>query len=387
MATKKQKFFPFLILLISVGVAIGFVMLKEPPEEKVPEEFVQVVRTKPIEVTDLVMTVNSQGMVMPEEKTVMVAQVGGKIVKLAPAFRRGGMVKAGDVLAWIDDSDYQTQLVEAQANLASARAALQQEKAKGRVAEVEWEQITNASPSELGLRKPQLAQEVARVRAATAGVSRAERNLSRTQIIAPYDAIIDTRNIGLGSIVGSGSVIGELSRTDIAQIRLPIADKDMGFLISQGIDAKVTLSALFNGVPTQWQARIVRNEGIIDSKSRMNYLVAEVVAPYTLEKPLRFGSYVTAQIDGIEIPNASIVPRHLVETRGLAFATQDNKLHFEPVSVVRQQGDNVIIAGDLGNYRNIIISALDAPVEGMKISVMAESTAQDAQSLAASEAK
>lgn len=119
-----------------------------------------------------------------------------------------------------------------------------------------------------------------------------------------------------------------------------------------------------------WQGKIVRNEGLIDSKSRMNYLVAQVDAPYDLAHPLRFGSYVTAKIDGLTLPNAAIVPRHLVEERGLAFVTKSNVLHFETVNVIRQQGENVVIAGDLNNYDQLIVSALDVPVEGMELTVM-----------------
>lgn len=372
MATKKQVLLPVAMLAGAVIIFGALVAMKKPPEEKVAEEFIPIVKTQQIDVTDLSMVVHSQGMVMPKEKTILVAQVGGKITKLSPTFIRGGFVKSGDVLAWIDDSDYQTQLIEAQANLASARASLQQEKAKGHVAEREWQQVTNASPSELGLRKPQLAQEVARVRAATAGVSRAERNLERTEIIAPYDAIIENKNVGLGSFVGGGSIIGELARIDVGEIRLPIADKDLYFLTNQGVDAIVSLHALFNGKPTTWQGTIVRNEGIIDSKSRMNYLVAQVKTPYGLDKPLRFGSYVSVDITGVTIPNAAIVPRHLIEDRGLAFITNDNLLHFEAVEVIRQQGENVVISGNLHDYENVIISALDVPVEGMKLALFAQ---------------
>lgn len=370
MATKKQIIFPIFILLGTIAIAAAFVAMKEAPKEKEPKAFIPIVKTQTINVGELTMKVKSQGMVMAKEQTVLVAQVGGKITRLASAFIRGGRVKAGDVLAWIDDSDYQTQLIEAQASLASARASLQQEKAKGHVAEREWQQITNASPSELGLRKPQLAQEVARVRAATAGVSRAERNLERTQIIAPYDAIIESKNVGLGSFVGAGSSLGQISRTDVGEVRLPIADKDMQFLINHGTDSKVTLSGTFNGKLMTWQGKIVRNEGLIDSKSRMNYLVAQVDAPYDLAQPLRFGSYVTAQIEGLTLPSAAIVPRHLIGERGLAFVTKRNVLHFEAVNIIRQQGENVVIAGDLNNYDQLIVSALDVPVEGMELTVM-----------------
>jgi len=370
MATRKQIIIPFILLFSAISITAILIALESPPEDKKLEEFIPIVKVDVIKTTNLPMMVNSQGTVMPKESTVLVAQVGGKITKLSNAFIRGGFVKAGEVLAWIDDSDYQTQLIEAQANLASARASLQEEKAKGHVAEREWQQITNASPSELGLRKPQLAQEVAKVRAATAGVSRAKRNLERTQIVAPYDAIVEDKKVGLGSFVSGGSIIGDIARVDVGEIRLPIADKDLRFLENQGINAKVIFSAIYNGKPTQWEGLIVRDEGIIDSKSRMNYLVAQVKKPYELDNPLKFGSYVSAEIIGETIENAVIIPRYVIEERGIAFMTDENTLHFESINIIRKQGEEVVISGQLNGHDKLIISALDVAIEGMKVNLL-----------------
>ncbi|WP_435276814.1 hypothetical protein ACMAZF_07725 [Psychrobium sp. nBUS_13] len=97
-ATKKQIILPILILLGTIAIAAAFVAMKEAPKEKEPKAFIPVVKTQTINVSELTMKVKSQGMVMAKEQTVLVAQVGGKITKLAPAFIRGGRVKADDVL-------------------------------------------------------------------------------------------------------------------------------------------------------------------------------------------------------------------------------------------------------------------------------------------------
>ena len=95
----------------------------------------------------------------------------------------GGTVN--QVLAKIDASDYESDLLDAQASIASAQASLVQERANAKVAEKEWAQISNGTPTDLSLRKPQLAQEIARLKSAEAGLHRAERNLERTIIRAP----------------------------------------------------------------------------------------------------------------------------------------------------------------------------------------------------------
>ncbi|MDE1082334.1 hypothetical protein OS115_27940, partial [Klebsiella pneumoniae] len=81
----------------------------------------------------------------------------------------------------------------------------------------EWDRIKDDSnqviPSQLYLRKPQLAEKLARYRAAQASEKRAKRNLERTYIKAPYNAIISERTISLGSVVNPGSQFGALSST------------------------------------------------------------------------------------------------------------------------------------------------------------------------------
>ncbi|MEW6984076.1 efflux RND transporter periplasmic adaptor subunit [Colwelliaceae bacterium 6471] len=375
MARKKQIIIPIAILAAGIALFAAFSSMKKPPEEKAKVDNTPIVAVEPIIVAPMTLTVESYGVVTPKYETDLVAQVSGAIVELDDAFVRGGFVKEGQLLARIDPNDYEAALIDAQANMASARASLEQEQAQGKVAAREWKQITDTSPTELSLRKPQLAQELARVKAAQASVLRAKRNLERTEIRAPYDAMIDSRNVGLGSFVGTGSPIGKLLGTAIAEVRLPVADNHLQFLHAQGVDANVTLKGTFAGQTMQWQASIARSEGVIDDKSRMSYLVAQIRDPYVLSNdnaertPLRFGSYVNADILGIEIPSATSIPRHLVVNNKIALLDADSKLRYVDIEVVRQNGANVIVSSGLTSGDQMITSALDYPVDGMKLAL------------------
>ena len=374
MIHKKQIIMPLVILAAGIGAYLVFSSMKKPPEEKAKVDNTPIVSVQAISVATMTMHVDSYGIVEPKYETELVAQVAGQIVELSDMFVRGGFVKTGQLLARIDPSDYQAALIEAQSNMASAQAALEIEVAQGQVAGQEWEKITHTSPTELSLRKPQLAQELARVKSAQASILRAERNLERTKIVAPYDAMIDSRNIGLGSFVGVGSNIGKLLSTALAVIRLPIADNELQFLIDEGDNAQVKLQGMYAGKKTQWLAHIARSEGVIDNKSRMSYLVAEINDPYNLNvenerTPLRFGSYITANIVGIELAKASMVKRYLVENGRVAILDKKSKLHYADVDIVRQDGKNVIVGNGLLDGDQLITSALDYPIDGMKLSV------------------
>jgi len=391
-ATKKQIIIPIVILATGIAAMAVFSSMKKPPEEKAEVDNTPIVAVSDISVTPMTLEVNSYGMVTPKYETELIAQVNGEIVELSDTFLRGGFVKKNQLLARIDPNDYQAALIDAQASMATARAALEKEVAQGKVAEREWKQITDTSPTELSLRKPQLAQELARVKAAQASVLRAERNLERTEIRAPYDAMINSRNIGLGSFVGVGTKIGHVLATETAEIRLPVADNQLEFLANQGVNAKVKLFGKYAGKETQWSATIKRNEGVIDNKSRMGYLVAELNDPYQLKNnteknmtPLRFGSYVNAKIVGSNIAQAAMVPRHLVVNGKVAILDSDSRLHYVAIDIVRQQGSNVVVANGLIEGDRLIVSALDYPVDGMKLSLVGDETQLEEKEVEAEE--
>lgn len=346
--------------------------MKKPPEEKPATDNTQLVSVAPVIVEPVSIEVSSYGIVSSKNETELVSQVSGVVVELSDKFQRGGFVNKGDLLAKIDPSDYEAALIEAQANLASAKASLEQEKAQGQVAADEWRRISKEPPSSLSLRKPQLAQELARVKASEAAVKRAKRNLERTNIIAPYDALVASRNIGLGSFASMGTNLGKVMSISTAEIRLPVANNQLQYLIDQGYGAVVELTADSAGQTMTWQGTIVRNEGVVDSKSRMSYLVAEIADPYarTAEhEALKFGSYVNAKIAGIKVAEASIVPRHLINNGRVAVLSADKTLQYKTIEIIREDGRDVIVGDGLDSGDQLIITALDYPVEGMKLAL------------------
>ncbi len=372
MATKKQIILPIAVLLVGVGGFAAMSAMKKPPEEKAEVDNTPLVAIQQVEMNPMTFSVGSYGVVKAKYETELVSQVYGEIVFLSNAFVRGGFVKKGDVLAKIDPSDYDADLIDAEANLASARATLVQERAFGKVAEEEWKRIKDGVPTELSLRKPQLAHEIAKLNSSEAGLKRALRNVERTIIKAPFDALIESRNIGLGSYVSQGTAVGKLLSTDHAEIRLPLADKEIQYLTNKGKDANVALIADLGGEKQQWLGKIVRSEGVIDSRSRMTYLVAEVIDPYGLKtdkNELRYGTYVTANITGNDAGEVTVLPRHLVVNGTIATLDEDKKLRYKPVNVIRQFGAEVVISEGLAPGMNVITSALDYPVEGMQLAL------------------
>lgn len=372
----KQIVLPIAVILITL-VGIGAMMAgKKPPEKKPPERRVPVVSTTQIELTPVTLDVRSQGLVTPRYSTNLVAQVSGEILSLNPDFMRGNIIRKGTLLAQIDPFNYEVKVQQAKASLASARAAFILERAQGQVAEAEWAKITSAEPSELGLRKPQQEQALAGVKAAEAALKQAEKDLQRTRIVAPYDAIVQARTVSPGAFVNTGSPIGSLADVSMAEIRLPINQDDFSYLNNGGLDATVLLTAELGGRDRIWQANITRNEGVIDDQTRMTYLIATVNDPYGIQNGvdhvLPFGSFVSATLEGTALPQAARIPRAVLQGNRVPLI-KDSKLAFSEVDVARHEGKFSIVRAGLDEGDQLVITPLDHPIEGMPLQLSEDS--------------
>ena len=367
-ATKKKIFFPIFVLLIGIGAFVLLQSTKAPAEKKDKKVHVPYVSVEAVTVEPLQLVARSQGEVMSRYETFLASEVSGVIVDITPEFVNGGIIKKGELLAQIDPFDYDVRVQQANANLASARAAFIQERAQGQVAEAEWATISNAKPSELGLRKPQQEQALAAVKASEAALTQAKKDLERTEIRAPFDALVRVRSISPGQFVSIGNPLGQLMDISVAEVRLPVNQGDFAILKNRGELAEVDFYGQSYGKDTMWKGQIVRDEGMIDADSRMTYLVAQVNDPYGLHtnKPrLPFGTYVTADVKGAIVDGVRI-PRRLFVNKKLPLI-KDNTLRFADVTQLKQDGKFTIVSGGLETGDLLLISTLDAPVEGMAV--------------------
>ncbi|MGB0833941.1 MAG: efflux RND transporter periplasmic adaptor subunit [Psychrobium sp.] len=359
---------PFLLLVFCGLIAIVIMSSAQKPEKK--EEVIKapLISTYEVELSDQPLLMSSYGVVRPKHKTSIVAQVSGEVIEISPVFASGGIVEKGTVLAQIDPSDYKAALIEAQANLQRAKAALQEEEARGIVAKEEWRGATSKLPPALGLRKPQLAREQANLRSAEASLARAERNLARTKIVAPYNAIINSRNIDLGQFAGTGSTLGVLSSIDTAEVRLPISSTDYNYLTDTQ-SGTVSLAREEGNGDVQWQGTIIRDEGVIDENSRMIYIVAQIEQPYEQSPSLKFGTFVNAQIKSKIHSNIAVIPNHLYQDGHVTMVTNTRQLHKQPVTLLKRDKKNVYILDGLKNGDLLLDSKLENLYEGMKVRV------------------
>lgn len=383
-------------ILIPVGILFGAVVIavvlvgarKELPKQ---EEVRTAMLVDVIEVDqkDVDLRIVTQGTVAPRTETSLLSEVRGKIIEVSPQFVAGGFFAKGDLLVQIDPSDYQVQVKSAQAALASREAQLAQEMARAEQAKKDWEQLQGkrGEASDLVLRRPQLAEAQASVRAAEADLEQAQRDLERTSIRAPYEGMVRNKMADIGQFVSVGAQLGEVFAVDYAEVRLPLSDRDLAFIeLPRHADAPpadnavvqrtypvAQLSAEIAGRLHQWTAPVVRSEGVIDRASRVTYVVAQIEDPYGLhssegQMPLRMGSFVEAQLDGLTVESVFAVPRYVIKgTNQLLVMDDESRLRIREVEVVRAERDFAYVEGGLAAGERVVTTAIETPIEGMAL--------------------
>ncbi|HET6565477.1 MAG TPA: efflux RND transporter periplasmic adaptor subunit [Xanthomonadales bacterium] len=376
---------PLGIIILSLVVVFAMVAVSKGkrPERKDSGPKALLVDVIPVKLESMNLVVESQGSVQPRTETVLVAEVAGKVISVSRNFVAGGFFKQGEVLLRIDPSDYDTALKRAQANLASKQAQYADQKARSDQALKDWSNLgRTGEPSDLTLRKPQLAEALAAVKSAEADLQKAQRDLDKTSIKAPYDGLVRSKQVDIGQYVSPGTSLGVSFAIDKAEIRLPIAIGDLKFLQlpsatgnNEDQHTPVLLSAEGSGLSGQWQAEIVRTEGVIDQNSRVIYAVAEVIDPYSVlglsqQAELRMGTFVRAEIEGIWQENIVSLPRlALREGNTVLVASPENELEIRKISIIRAQPEEIIVSDGLKSGDRVIITALEAPIPGTKLSI------------------
>jgi len=373
---------PLLIVVIAIVAAFGLSKARKPPEKVAEAKAAILVEVQPVTRQDVVYQIESQGAVTPKTETSLVSEVNGRIVRVVDDFVEGGFFKAGDVLVQVEPADYQTSVKAAEAALANAQAALEEEKARVRVAEEDWRSFQAGTAPQLGLRRPQLASALAKVRSAEADVDRAKRDLARTEIRAPYAGMVKSRTVDLGQFVSRGTSIGVIYGTDVAEVRLPLTDNDLAYLDlpkpnQTGAKPAVMLQAVVAGQTLSWPAELARTEGVLDERSRVIYAVAEVKDPYQLTgatagvtEPLRFGRFVQAKVMGRTASQVVVVPRHLLRPSDqLLVIDATSQLQFRQVSIDRADEKQAYILAGFETGDQILTSPVTNPMPGLMVRI------------------
>ncbi|HCP96252.1 hypothetical protein PUND_a3366 [Pseudoalteromonas undina] len=381
--------FPFVALTLGV---VGFAAINAIAKESDKKEVIDTrptVQVEAVSANNHQVIINSYGEVQPLENTQLSAQVSGEVVSWHPSFVAGGVVGRGEILFTIEKDNYEAAVLQAEAELARAQAMLIEEQAQAKVAEDEAKRFPNKARTDLFLRKPQVLSAQASVKSAQAALKRAQRDLDNCEVSAPYDALVVSRNVGVGQFVTMGAQVAELNNIETAEVIIPIAGFDSVFLPERvkGVTATVIKTGL-NGFTRQ--AVIDRDLGIVDNATRMSSLVVRIEDPYGLtnqQPAIKFGTYVQVNFAGTMLNNIYRLPQELVNNQTVWVVNDEQQLEPRKVKVIREEGEYFYISDGLEANDKLVTTLPEYPQKGMavKIAGLTETKSTDAAENASTE--
>jgi RND family efflux transporter MFP subunit len=385
-----------LAIIAAAALIVAIVIATQPDVEAGPARvnapLVSVIEAQP---RDLQFSVRTNGTVVPRTESDLVPQVSGEVIWVSPKLVSGGFFEAGEPLLRIDPSDYRVELEAARAVVARTESEFARAKTEiERQRSLALQGVASQARIDDAEKAFRVAQ--AELREQTAKLARAERDLDRTEIRAPYQGRVRSEKIDVGQFVSRGVSIATLYATDYAEVRLPLPDRELFYLdipfdlsgeraASNGEPTEerpgpeVELRAEFAGAPRTWTGHIVRTEGEIDAKSRMVHLVARVEDPYGQDGtndsvPLAVGLFVEAVIKGRTVEGVFVLPRVALRTDAgsdLLYVVDDgDRLRFKSVDVLRAERESVVIGGGLLPGDRVCVSPLAAAVDGLAVRIV-----------------
>ncbi len=341
--------------------------------------------------------VTANGYVVARTRAAVAAKVPGRLASLQVS--EGSFVRAGAVIATLENADYAAAVDRARADLAEAEARLIEAESDRDQAKREADRIERISREKSGLTAPQeleaaqsratqaqarAAAAAARVQSARASLKYAEATLESTLIRAPFTGTVLRKEAELGEVVAP-SVGGGLTRgavvtmADLTTLEVEV-DVNEAYIgrVRHGQQARITLDAYpdtsFRGsvrqvVPTadRQRATVQVKVAIIDRDRR---ILPEMGSRVDFVEDAPRPSARTAA-SAPQAPRIRL-PAEAVRTSGgttLVWLVRDGKLESREVDAGPVSAGFREIRRGLSGGEQILLSGVAEPVAGMKVTV------------------
>jgi len=383
----KRIVLPVVILAGSIAVAVFLISNPTQIEETAAE--IQPVSVRVVEATlgSTRLTVHSQGKVQAAQQVNLSAPVSGPVSWVSPALEPGGFIEAGEPLLRIDPSDFETAL-------ARSRASVQQAEAEASFAEDALSRTRDladrslASRAQLQEAERTLAVAQARLADARASFSQAELDLGRTELTAPFTAVINSKQVELGQWVNRAQDVAMLYGADLVEVRVPLAIRQLGYLsiplgfrgeLDDQLAPTVKLTGMYGGEQHNWEGKLVRIEAAIDADSNSVQSIIRVAQPdrktddWSSRIPLPIGLYVQAEISGRQVDDVISLPRNVIRNNSQVLVIDnENKMYFREVEILRLEENRVLVASGILPGELICVSPIQAVYDGMPVKPVRE---------------
>ncbi len=311
---------------------------------------------------------------------------GGRVIELADGFEDGGVVTVGDVLVRLDPADAQSAMQRAESDLADAKAEVRDaarglelaidelaaaeeqaelqlraanrqidltERGVGTKASSEAAELAaSAARQSVLVRRQALAQAEARVDIAATSTTRveialgeAQRQLDDTVLKAPFSGTLSATTVVEGRLVSANERLAELIDPDDLEVLFRLSTAQYARLLAADgaiVKADVTVMLDVAGVDLLAKGRVTRTSAAAGLTGRLVFAA--------LDTPVGFrpGDFVTVNVQEPVLENVIRLPASSVDASGAVLLLgPEDRLEAASVTVLRRQGDHVLVRGDI----------------------------------------
>jgi RND family efflux transporter MFP subunit len=282
----------------------------------------------------------------------------------------GAKVKAGDVIAEIDAPDLDQQLLQARADLANQQAS-------AKLSEVTLARRKTliasnfVSMQEIDERTADLSNKNAAVNSSQANVERLEALAGYKKITVPFDGIVTARNTDVGALINAGGGSGPpmFIISDIKKLRVYV-NVPQNYVPSVKIGAKAKIAV--PEYPTRtFEATVEASAQSVDVNSGTTQMQLGLDNSAGELMPGGFANVkLVLQREGVplHIPASALI----FDQKGLRVATvtSENKILFKPVTIARDLGREIELAGGVTVEDRVISTPPDGIVDGDAVRVV-----------------
>lgn len=352
---RRSAFILLGLIIFAASIALVFFWIANRPVKTPHPTTVNlaVVEVVPVTLADHAVSVEANGFVEAKYTTTLSPQVSGKIIDTSSKLFAGKRVDKDEWLIRIDPTDYQANVANAKAALANAQSQYHQEQGRARQAQRDVKRLgIKATP--LSLRKPQLAAAQANIDNAKAQLQLAQSNLARTEIKAPFNAIINSQQASIGNVVSAASRLATLVGTDVFTVKLNLSAQDFQLI---RIGDAVVINDINSDI--SYHTTINRIDAGLDLQNRTISVYADIEKPLSKTR-LLLNSYVNASISGKHYANSQwLVNTAIINNQAVWHKKTDDTIVLVPIHVIHRGKTQSLVT-----YERIIDNVILRPKEG-----------------------
>ena len=375
----------FFIVLAAAGVA-GYFQWKS--RAAIPVDVVVVTQAYP---SQAYTQLNATGYVVAQRKAAVASKATGRLEWLG--VREGSVVREGEVLARLENRDVMATLQQAQANVSLARANLEQGEAEYRDAQRALERsgdllkknFVSAAAHDVAVARIEKARAViaglkASIAVAQANVRAAQVGVDQTQIRAPFDGVILTKNANVGDVItpfssatGSQAAVVTMADMSTLEVEADVSEASVG-KVKVDQPCEIQLDALpgerFRGMVTRTVPTVDRSKATVSVKVRF------------VDKDARILPEMSAKVAFLskEIPEGERAPRTVVQSTALAdrdgrkvvFVVREGKAVATAIQTGAAYGESVEVRQGLKPGDKVVIKPGERLHNGASVTVNAK---------------